>query len=139
MVNPVSVDRREAVAVALPAGWGANGAKVHDGQNRGVPCQINGVASRELVFIASVPSLGYATYHIVPTRETAASTGAWAEMKPDGTVVVETTQYAIVLDPVKGGCLNSLYDKTVRHEFIDPSSPRRFNEYRGFSGGAGAG
>ena len=134
VVNPVSVDRREAVAVVLPAGWAANGVKVHDGQNREVPCQNNGVASRELVFLASVPSLGYATYRIVPTAGAPASTGARAETKPDGTVVVETDQYEIVLDPAKGGCLKSLYDKTLRHEFVDPASPRRFNEYRGYSG-----
>jgi len=136
VVNPLSVDRREAVAVALPAGWGANGVKVYDGQNREVPCQINGAASRELVLLASVHSLGYATYRIVPTAETAASAGARAEIKSDGTVVVETAQYEIVLDPGKGGCLKILYDKTLRHEFVDPASPRRFNEYRGYSGSA---
>ena len=123
MVNPVSVDRREAVAVALPAGW-VNGVKVHDGQNREVPCQINGVAARELVFIASVPSLGYATYRIVPSGETAASAGASAETKPDGTAVIETAEYEIALDAAKGGCLKSLYDKTLHREFVDPASPQ---------------
>ncbi len=138
VVNPVSVDRREAVAVALPAGWGANHLRVYDGQNREVPCQINGAASRELVFIASVPSLGYATYRIVPTAGAPASAGARAELKSDGTVVVETAQYAIVLDPAQGGRLKSLYDKTLRHEFVNPTSQRSFNEYRGYSGSAGA-
>ena len=117
---------------------GANGAKVYDGQNRDVPCQVNGVASRELVFLPSVPSLGYATYRIVPTSGSPASVGASAETKPDGKVVVETDQYEIVLDPGKGGCLQSLYDKTLRHEFVNPASPRSFNEYRGYSGSADA-
>jgi len=138
VVNPVSVDRREAVAVTLPPEWGANRVKVYDGQSREVPCQINGVASRELVFIASVPPLGYATYRIAPTAGAPATAGASAETKSDGTVVVETTQYEIVLDPAKGGCVKSLYDKTLRHEFVNPASPRRFNEYRGYSGGASA-
>jgi len=64
--------------------------------------------------------------------------GARAETRSDGTVVVETAEYEIALDPAKGGRLKSLYDKTLRHEFVDPASPRSFNEYRGYSVSAGA-
>jgi alpha-mannosidase len=135
VVNPLSVDRCEPVAVGLPVGWAKKHVKVHDIQDREVPCQVNGES--ELVFMASVPSLGYATYRIVPSATASALLGASAEMRSDGSVVVETGRYKIVLDPVKGGRFKSLYDKTLRHEFVDITSPRGFNEYRGYSGSAG--
>jgi alpha-mannosidase len=138
VVNPVSVDRREAVAVALPNAWGANPVGVLDGQNREVPCQVNGTTPSELVFAADVPSLGFATYRITPAADAPRSRGARAEIRSDGAVVVETSQYSIVLDPAKGGCFKRLYDKTLRHEFVDRASPRRFNEYRGYSDSAKA-
>ena len=123
VVNPISVDRREAVAVALPYEWSANHVKVYDDQNREMPCQIHGTAPRELVFLANVPSLGYATYRLAPTTVASTSSGARAERQSDGTVVVETAQYTIALDPAKGGRFKRLYDKTLRHEFIDPAEP----------------
>ncbi len=44
-------------------------------------------------------------------------------MKSDGSVVVETGRYTIVLDPIKGGRFKSLFDKTLRHEFVEHCKP----------------
>ncbi len=77
VVNPLSVDRCEPVAVASPVGWAKKYVKVYDSQDREVPCQVNGAS--ELVFMASVPSLGYATYRVVPTTTTATFPGAGAK------------------------------------------------------------
>ncbi|HWZ36437.1 MAG TPA: glycoside hydrolase family 38 C-terminal domain-containing protein, partial [Mucilaginibacter sp.] len=50
----------------------------------------------------------------------------------DGKLKVETDLYTVIIDPNKGGTIESLMAKTLDNkEFVDKANPRRFNELRG--------
>ena len=46
--------------------------------------------------------------------------------------VVENSQYRLIFDLAHGGVLTSLYDKRVKREMVDRSSPYGFGELRGY-------
>ncbi len=134
IVNTVSADRNDIASLQLPSNWVGSGtkyAKVYNAQGQEVPCQVNGASSQELVFNATTPSLGYSTYRVEPSGTAPGESGARAGIQPNGAAILETDGYKITLDPSKGGTISSLYDKALQREFVDASSPRRFNEYRG--------
>jgi alpha-mannosidase len=131
IVNTVSADRSDIASLTLPSGWGAKYAKVYNAQGQEVPCQVSGASSQELVFNAATPSLGYSTYRMEPSATAPKDSGARASVQSNGATVIETDLYKITLDPSRGGTITSLYDKALQREFVDASSPRRFNEYRG--------
>ena len=130
--NPVSVARDDVASIDLPANWDASYANVFDEDQTKVPCQVTETTPRQLLFLAAVPSLGYSTYRISPSQSATKTLGARAMNQPDGKVALETDLYKIVMDPVKGGAISSLYDKSLKREFVDSANPRCFNEYRGY-------
>jgi alpha-mannosidase len=88
-----------------------------------------------LLFPATVPPLGYATYRIEPVygeKPAPAVEGARAVTEPEGTILIETDRYRVRLDPKRGGTLSSIFDKDLRTEFVDAGNERLFNEYRGY-------
>jgi len=56
---------------------------------------------------------------------------------PDGGTIVETDLYLLKIDPVHGGRISSLIHKLTGREFVDVTSARSFNEYRGYFGKEG--
>ncbi|HCN82848.1 MAG TPA: glycosyl hydrolase, partial [Sphingobacteriaceae bacterium] len=80
---------------------------------------------------ADVPSIGYATYKVQQTKTTIIK-GAAAAALTNGKYKVETDLYTVVINPEKGGTIESLVAKTLGNkEFVDKNNERKFNELRG--------
>jgi alpha-mannosidase len=132
--NTMGVNRRDVVNLSLPAGWQGPSARVLDDQGHEMTCQVvtrKESGGKEVVFQAEVPSLGYRTYQIQPAAAKAGVSGAKAREQKDGTILIETDLYQIVIDPAKGGVIRSLQSRQTRKEFVDGKHPRAFNEIRG--------
>ncbi len=131
--NTLGARRSDLVSVALPADWPGAPVSVLSDQGREVPAQIiSQPGSRELLFQAEAPSLGYRTYQIQKTAAAVAGK-AEASIQEDGTYKLETDLYRIVFDPAKGGVITSLQAKMLgNQDFVDAANARRFNEMRGF-------
>lgn len=70
----------------------------------------------------NVPAVGYKTYLL---RRKQPDTDAVAEPAP---TVMENTFYRLTLDPATGS-VRSLFDKQLKRELVDQSSPYRLGEY----------
>lgn len=111
--NTTAVERAECVSFSLPNGW--HSAEVLDSKGRRVPCQPGD--STQWLFLAHVPSMGYATYyakrgfHPAPVAEAAGIT-----RQQDGTYRIETDMYSLVVDPAKGGTIQNLVAKKLHHK-----------------------
>lgn len=131
VANTAGVDRKEAVSAALPNGW--YGARVYDKNNNEVAAQLTGDGqSKEIIFLAETPSLGYNTFRLEKGKPAKSKNIAFAKMEKDGLVRLESDRYTIVIDPEKGGVIRSLILKGENKEFVDDANERAFNELRGF-------
>lgn len=75
-------------------------------------------------FVASdVPSIGYRTYFVVPTKAVNEERSA----KIEG-ATIENEFYKISVDPAKGGAVTSILDKKAGKEVIDSTNGRFGNE-----------
>ncbi|MBE9663705.1 glycosyl hydrolase [Mucilaginibacter myungsuensis] len=125
--NTLGVSRNEPVSVDLPAGWQGKDITVSDMQGKAVPSQL---VDAKIVFNADVPSVGYSTYQLT-LRKAVATTGAMVK-QINGKYIIETDLYRLVVDPAKGGTIESLIAKKLEgKEFVDKANARGFNELRG--------
>lgn len=132
--NTLGVKRSELVKINVPARWGTN-LSVADGKNHEVLSQLirntDGSGSVLLFRATDVPSLGYATY-IVKKQKSNPIIGAKVIALANGKFKVETDLYSVLIDPAKGGTIESLIAKNLGDkEFVDKSNARKFNELRG--------
>ncbi|MCX2574110.1 glycoside hydrolase family 38 C-terminal domain-containing protein [Pedobacter sandarakinus] len=91
-------------------------------------------ADGSLLFIADVPSMGFASYKI---KEGVAAVSKKASQQQvtqyQGKTKVSTTEYEVLFDPAKGGAIVQLLAKKVGNmEYINQKSERSFNEMRGY-------
>lgn len=115
--NTTGVGRKEWVHVGLPEGWGI-----------AVPGQT--LSSKEVLFQADVPPMGYKTYRLKKGRQIADGAGARIVRLPGGRYQVETDLYRILLDPSKGGVITNWVAKQLGgKEFVGEG--KSFNELRG--------
>lgn len=132
--NSLGTSRTEQVAVALPSGWSDTAVEVLNERGKKVAAQIvsnqkNGI--KEIVFLATVPSMGYVTYQLKKGKSLHGK-GAKA-FKKKGYYVMETDLYRMTIEPGKGGRIVGLVAKKLGHkEFVDKNNERSFNEIRGF-------
>ncbi|HXS93695.1 MAG TPA: glycoside hydrolase family 38 C-terminal domain-containing protein [Candidatus Limnocylindrales bacterium] len=105
--NPLNIAREDVVEaeVKLPAGTKSAHAVGPDG--REVPAQISG---GKVLFLAKVPSVGYAVYDVQP----GAAAGA-GEVKVSETGL-ENHRYTVKIDA--NGDVSSIYDKHLRRELL---------------------
>src|SRR5690606_22522688 len=131
--NTLIAERHEAVSVAVPEGWKAADVIVRDENKKKIPTQaITGQDGEAVMFAAQVPPLGYSTYTL-ERGKSSKTKGATVDLKKDGTYVIETDLYTIVVDPARGGRIKSLVAKRMGNkEFVDQGNERSFNEIRGF-------
>ncbi len=130
--NTLGVKRSELVTVDVPEGW-YKFVKVTDQNGHEVISQV--LKNNKLVFKANVPALGYNTYIAKPilrakSATTQFSTARLSRIK--NKYRVETDLYTVVIDPSKGGTIESLVAKQLGNkEFVDKTDTRKFNELRG--------
>jgi alpha-mannosidase len=125
--NTLGIERNELVSVDMPVGWNRN-TVVLDKQGHEILSQVHGI---HLMFKARVPSVGYTTYRL-QKKEPNAKAGATATTQSDGKIKVATDLYTAIIDPKKGGTIESLIAKKLGNkEFVDKTNSRRFNELRG--------
>ncbi|UCH35168.1 MAG: hypothetical protein JSV65_02115, partial [Armatimonadota bacterium] len=104
------------VRVPLPAGWDEFGLR--DAGGKAVACQVlrRDGDEVEIAFVATAPSLGYATYYLTSKPEKPASA---TERREEATI--ESSAFRITADGARGG-LTSLYDKQANRELLDGAS-----------------
>ncbi|HKG98343.1 MAG TPA: glycoside hydrolase family 38 C-terminal domain-containing protein, partial [Pyrinomonadaceae bacterium] len=98
-------------------------------------------AYQRIRFMASdVPAMGYRTYNVRDKSPAAGNRDAPAQVTATETPVtpagnaVENAYYRIIIDE-QSGTVRSIYDKQLKRELVDPSSPYRFNQYVYVTGG----
>ena len=106
--NPLSTAREDVIETDLPTG-----ARVLGPDGREVPAQRVG---KKLLFLAKLPSLGFATYHVLPglAPKVDSVMRVWA----DG---LENNRFRVNLDG--NGDVRSVYDKKAEREVL--SAPAR--------------
>jgi alpha-mannosidase len=132
--NTLAISRNEVAIFPLPANNNAADMGFYNEQGKEILSQVvsrSGSERKDLLFLASVPSLGFATCQLKKKGNSSAK-GANVTMLPDSTCKVETDLYQIVMDPSKGGSIVSFVAKQLDNkEFVDKGNERRFNEIRG--------
>ncbi len=121
--NPDGEERTAPVNLSLPSSLGKQKAFncIDRVTSAKIPCQRMG---DRLCFVAqAVPALGYKTFRLVPTG--AADTRKAVTLKPN---TIENNFYRVTFDTNTGG-LTSIYDKELKRELLDGSSPYRCNQY----------
>jgi len=119
--NPLPIEREDAVEATLPfTGTAPKAITAYDPQGQPVPTQIIGREDNSLrvVFIAKVPSIGYAVYDLRPK----------ANRSPQSSLAVtanslENACYRVTLDT--NGDIASLFDKSLNRELL--SAPARLS------------
>ncbi|HEV2695217.1 MAG TPA: glycoside hydrolase family 38 C-terminal domain-containing protein [Verrucomicrobiae bacterium] len=119
--NPLPIEREDAIEATLPfSGTVPDAVTAYDPQGNAVPTQILGRAgdSLRVLFIAKVPSVGYAIYDVRP----AANSSAPADLIVTANSL-ENTRYKVSVDA--NGDIASIFDKSLNHELL--SAPARLS------------
>jgi len=112
--NPLNVAREDVVEAEVSFPSGTTGVRVTGPDGKEVPAQI---AENKILFLAKVPSVGYAIYDVQPAPSAAAY---GSELKISETSL-ENSRYKIVVD--QNGDVSSIFDKTINKELL--SAPLR--------------
>lgn len=125
--NPLNWKRDSTVTIDLD-----NGMEIADrGSKQAVPYLVlrEGTNSRKVEFQATdVPGVGYKVY------ELRAAHGPAAPPQTAQSNTIESPFYRLELDPASGS-VRSIFDKQLKRELVDSSSPWRFGQYVYVTGG----
>ncbi|PPL04528.1 alpha-mannosidase [Parapedobacter indicus] len=134
LFNTLAVDRDEIARVKVPSNWVRSSWEVIDPQGKAHPTQlVKEDGNTWLLFRAHVPSFGYSTYTIREGKATANDALSYRQEK--GKYVLESDLYRLVINPEKGGVIESLIAKKLNNkEYVDASSSWHFNELKGYFG-----
>lgn len=137
--NTVGIQRNEWVSIPLPKNWGK--VKIVDTKNKEMISQLvskidtsnnAGNDLKEIIFKASVPPIGYNSYRLVKQLPSLTEKGAGITALKNGDYQIETDLYTILVNPSKGGIIESLKAKKDNNkEFVDQVNTYKFNELRG--------
>jgi len=122
--NPLAWERGGVVAVDVRMPVVTSSVTVYDAAGHVLPSYVAGRDARTtvlhlLVEAKSVPSLGYAVWHVVPGR---AGPGSAARgQSTQATTTLENAKLRVVIDRTTG-CITSLYDKQSRFESLAAKS-----------------
>lgn len=106
--NPLSIDRKDIVEGTIAGSSSIRSIIVTDANGQRVPSQVVAYENGQVrfIFLADVPSLGYATYNVAPSTE-AQSSNASLSVSNNG---MENQRYKVVLD--NNGDVSSIIDKS---------------------------
>ncbi len=121
--NQLAWKRTDVVRARVAPPAPLAGFSIADAAGKNVPFEFESVRKNAdgkiteavVLFVASVPSLGYATFYVVPANEFPA--GAVRQKSGDSTTIA-TDRYRITVDPSKGGGISSLFDLKNKKELI---------------------
>ncbi|MDR3142781.1 MAG: glycoside hydrolase [Tannerellaceae bacterium] len=134
LYNTLAAQRNEIVRIRVPSMWKNQDWAVTSNQGIEQSAQIieeNGESY--LLFRGEVPSFGYTTCNIRNAK--IAAPLAPEVTQKSGKYILESDLYTLVIDPAKGGTIESLKAKKPDNkEYVDSRSKWRFNELRGFFG-----
>lgn len=131
--NPLNIAREDVVEASVAfAGGVPKGVRVTDPDGKDVPAQLT--ASGKVLFLAKVPSVGYAVFDMqpfetvaaapakatAPTRATTTKKGVSPSLSVSETAL-ENGRYRVTVD--QNGDIASLFDKTLNKELL--SAPAR--------------
>jgi hypothetical protein len=125
--NPLSWQRSSLVETDLHVGR----ELVDLSTNQPVPYQVlsSGEFQQHIRFMAKdVPSVGYKAYAMRRINRGATDSAT------QSTTTMENEYYRVVLD-AESGSVKSIFDKELKKELVNPSSPYRFDEYVYVTGG----
>ena len=127
--NTTASARKEVVSIPLTDN--SADIRIVDNNGKEVPSQTS-VNTKEMLFIAEVPSVGFATYQF-KQNNSRPPVKASTVSKKKNLYVVDTDIYQLVINASKGGTVQSLKAKKLHNrEFVDVKHERSFNELRGF-------
>ncbi|MCG6956589.1 MAG: glycosyl hydrolase-related protein [Gemmatimonadetes bacterium] len=112
--NQLNVAREDiAHADVVFPGGSPQGVRVTGPDGRDVPAQVDGVSgdTAHVVFLAAVPSVGYAVFHVQPATKPASSSAL--EVSETS---LENASYRVTLD--EAGDVSSIYDKRLKSELL---------------------
>ena len=137
LFNTLAVDRDEVARVQVPSTWYGSSRMVVDHEGKAFPAQlIREGESTWMLFRAKVPSFGRSTYTIREGEAPADNTLSYREEK--GKHVLESDRYRLVINPEKGGIIESLVARKLNNkEYADTAGAWNFNELRGYFGAQG--
>jgi alpha-mannosidase len=123
LFNPLSWERTDPAEVEIEFNEPVTGVDVVGPDGKAAPAQVlrrdesNGKHRLKVLFIAEgVPSLGYKTYHILPSGAGRASQSTLKASAQE----IENEYFIVRIDPVTG-LVAGIYDKRNRREVLDSS------------------
>ncbi|MGV3763958.1 glycoside hydrolase family 38 N-terminal domain-containing protein [Parapedobacter sp.] len=137
LFNTLAADRNEIARVKVPSTWRRTAWEVVDREGNAHPTQLMKEDGHTwMLFQASVPSFGYSTYTLREAEAVVRSELSFREGQ--GKYMLESDLYRLVIDPRKGGVIESLVAKQLNNkEYVDTTSPWHFNELKGYFGEQG--
>lgn len=129
--NTLGSARREEVALILPESLRSRQVEVIDAKGKVVAHQLSGDEKGDLIllFEASVPAMGYATYRFKQTDKQLSSKKE--ATLPSEKLTIETDYYSAIIDPAHGGTITSLIDKKNGNRQLVENG-KYLNDLRGF-------
>lgn len=118
--NPLNIDREDVVAANVAFANGApQGVRVTGPDGKEVASQIDGEENGKtrVLFLANVPSIGFAVFHVEPADTAAAPS---SDLKASESSL-ENARYRVTID--KNGDVSSIFDKQLNRELL--SAPAR--------------
>jgi alpha-mannosidase len=123
--NPLSVEREDVVEANVTVDEGTHkGVRLIGPDGTEVPMQteivtyINRIVIAHILFLAKVPSLGFAVYHLEPTDEQSAATDSQLKVTQSS---LENARYRVEVN--SDGDVTRIYDKKLQRELL--SAPMR--------------
>ncbi len=134
IVNTSGSKRSETVCVAVPNDVTGDDFAVYDPDgNRAESCITSDGVVRKLLIAASAPAFGYAVYRVVPEGRAGTSAAArGVTVGRHGKYIVETDLYRMVIDPRRGGSIESLEAKKLGNKQFAANKDYRFGELSGY-------
>ncbi len=126
--NTLGKPRKEVVSYNLPDSYQNTDVAITDHYGKHIVSQKN--IDNTIFFMAEVPAMGFADYSVKARKNKPEQTIS-TKWLSSGKFQIESDLYRIELDPLQGGSITSLYDKKLRREWVNTSSPYAFNGLRG--------
>lgn len=123
VINSLSWARTDVVTATVPSAW--SGKLVDATTSAAVPYQA--VDSTHIQFIAAVPAVGYRTYNLESTANTATKPDASLSWNPS-TGVLQNQYYALTVSTTTG-VVTSMVEKATGRQLVDAASPFKLNQY----------